>query len=52
MAEACRHNDCTGQITETTDAADLPDGLSFRVCDDCGTQYEYDETAADLRVNL
>jgi NMD protein affecting ribosome stability and mRNA decay len=52
MAATCRHDDCTGEITQTTDAADLPDGLTFRTCDDCGTSYEYDATVGDLRINL
>jgi len=48
----CRREDCTGTIAGRMDAADLPDGLVFVACAACGTAYEYDETAGDLRINL
>jgi hypothetical protein len=51
QATKCQ-KDCDGEVTESVERDDLPDGLEFRACDVCGQHYEYDTVAGDLRVNL
>jgi len=46
----CKHDGCTGEITDGPEGDDMPDTLTWKECDECGQLYEFDRTVGALRA--